>query len=170
MARQGVNHGNSDTAGRASWSWWSNGSTPRDYKAQLKYVDLSAEMGWENHGNSDTGSTASGTIGSSGSGKRILYALSVPALSISWIEAGRASWSWWSNGSTPRDYKAQLKYVDLSAARPASIQDSSLTTDAGFRCETICVWNMVFRSSPMIQIKHIKSAFRNRMSQLYRMQ
>ena len=35
-----------------------------------------------NHGNSDTGSTASGTIGSSGSGKRILYALSVPALSI----------------------------------------------------------------------------------------
>ena len=34
-------------AGRASWSWWSNGSTPRDYKAQLKYVDLSAEMGWE---------------------------------------------------------------------------------------------------------------------------
>ena len=34
-------------AGRASWSWWSNGGTPRDYKAQLKYVDLSAEMGWE---------------------------------------------------------------------------------------------------------------------------
>ena len=34
-------------AGRASWSWWSNGGTPRDYKAQLKYVDLSAGMGWE---------------------------------------------------------------------------------------------------------------------------
>lgn len=34
-------------AGRASWSWWADGSTPRDYKAQLKYVDLSAEMGWE---------------------------------------------------------------------------------------------------------------------------
>lgn len=34
-------------AGRASWSWWSNGGTPRDYKAQLQYVDLSAEMGWE---------------------------------------------------------------------------------------------------------------------------
>lgn len=34
-------------AGRASWSWWSNGATPRDYKAQLKYVDLSAGMGWE---------------------------------------------------------------------------------------------------------------------------
>lgn len=33
--------------GRASWSWWADGSTPRDYKAQLKYVDLSAEMGWE---------------------------------------------------------------------------------------------------------------------------
>ncbi len=34
-------------AGRASWSWWSEGSTSRDYKAQLTYTDLSAEMGWE---------------------------------------------------------------------------------------------------------------------------
>lgn len=34
-------------AGRASWSWWSVGSSARDYKAQVQYVDLSAEMGWE---------------------------------------------------------------------------------------------------------------------------
>lgn len=34
-------------AGRSCWSWWYNGSTVRDYKEQLKYADLSAEMGWE---------------------------------------------------------------------------------------------------------------------------
>lgn len=34
-------------AGRASWSWWSVGSSVRDYKEQLRYVDLSASMGWE---------------------------------------------------------------------------------------------------------------------------
>ena len=34
-------------AGRACWSWWSNGASVRDYKEQLKYVDLSVEMGWE---------------------------------------------------------------------------------------------------------------------------
>ena len=33
--------------GRASWSWWSVGSSVRDYKEQLRYVDLSASMGWE---------------------------------------------------------------------------------------------------------------------------
>lgn len=34
-------------AGRSCWSWWYKGSSVRDYKEQLKYVDLSAEMGWE---------------------------------------------------------------------------------------------------------------------------
>ena len=33
--------------GRASWSWWSKGASVRDYREQLRYVDLSAEMGWE---------------------------------------------------------------------------------------------------------------------------
>jgi hypothetical protein len=33
--------------GRASWSWWSNGSTPRDFDIQKKYIDFNAEMGWE---------------------------------------------------------------------------------------------------------------------------
>lgn len=34
-------------AGRSCWSWWYKGASVRDYKEQLKYVDLSAEMGWE---------------------------------------------------------------------------------------------------------------------------
>lgn len=34
-------------AGRSCWSWWYNGATVQDYKEQLKYADLSAEMGWE---------------------------------------------------------------------------------------------------------------------------
>jgi hypothetical protein len=33
--------------GRASWSWWSVGSSARDYDAQVKYVDFTASMGWE---------------------------------------------------------------------------------------------------------------------------
>lgn len=33
--------------GRSSWSWWSNGASAKDYKAQVEYVDFSAEMGWE---------------------------------------------------------------------------------------------------------------------------
>lgn len=33
--------------GRAAWSWWSNGGTPRRYDVQLSYVDLCKEMGWE---------------------------------------------------------------------------------------------------------------------------
>jgi alpha-glucosidase len=33
--------------GRASWSWWSNGGTPRDFDVQKKYIDFNAEMGWE---------------------------------------------------------------------------------------------------------------------------
>ncbi|HYW96136.1 MAG TPA: glycoside hydrolase family 97 catalytic domain-containing protein, partial [Bacteroidales bacterium] len=33
--------------GRASWSWWSAGSTPRDFNRLKKYVDLSASFGWE---------------------------------------------------------------------------------------------------------------------------
>lgn len=33
--------------GRSSWSWWSDGSSSRNYDAQIKYVDFTAEMGWE---------------------------------------------------------------------------------------------------------------------------
>ncbi|RPH68391.1 glycoside hydrolase family 97 protein, partial [bacterium] len=33
--------------GRASWSWWSEPSSPKDYSALKRFVDLSAEMGWE---------------------------------------------------------------------------------------------------------------------------
>ena len=33
--------------GRASWSWWSEGGSPRDFKKQIEYVDFTAEMGWE---------------------------------------------------------------------------------------------------------------------------
>ena len=33
--------------GRSSWSWWSDGKTTRDYDMQLKYVDMTANMGWE---------------------------------------------------------------------------------------------------------------------------
>jgi alpha-glucosidase len=33
--------------GRASWSWWSEGSSPKDYAKQKQYVDFTADMGWE---------------------------------------------------------------------------------------------------------------------------
>jgi hypothetical protein len=33
--------------GRASWSWWSDSNSPRDYCRLLPYVDFAAEMGWE---------------------------------------------------------------------------------------------------------------------------
>jgi hypothetical protein len=33
--------------GRASWSWWSDASSPRDVRVLRRYVDLAAEMGWE---------------------------------------------------------------------------------------------------------------------------
>lgn len=33
--------------GRASWSWWSVTSSPRDYNALKEFVDFSARMGWE---------------------------------------------------------------------------------------------------------------------------
>lgn len=33
--------------GRASWSWWSKGSTTREYNVQKEYVDFNADMGWE---------------------------------------------------------------------------------------------------------------------------
>jgi hypothetical protein len=33
--------------GRSSWSWWSDGQSASDYKAQIEYVDFTAEMGWE---------------------------------------------------------------------------------------------------------------------------
>ncbi len=33
--------------GRASWSWWSDGKSPRNYKKLIEFIDYSAEMGWE---------------------------------------------------------------------------------------------------------------------------
>lgn len=33
--------------GRASWSWWSDHSSSKSYKAMAPFMDLSAEMGWE---------------------------------------------------------------------------------------------------------------------------
>jgi len=33
--------------GRASWSWWSDGGSPRSFEKQIKYVDFTAQMGWE---------------------------------------------------------------------------------------------------------------------------
>ncbi|WP_343565728.1 glycoside hydrolase family 97 protein [Sphingobacterium sp.] len=33
--------------GRSSWSWWSNGGSPKNFSVQKQYVDFSAEMGWE---------------------------------------------------------------------------------------------------------------------------
>ncbi len=33
--------------GRSSWSWWSEGGSPRDFKKQIEYVDFTAGMGWE---------------------------------------------------------------------------------------------------------------------------
>lgn len=56
FANQMVSHLNpapafSDTdwikPGRAAWSWWYDGQSPRSYAQQLKYVDLCREMGWE---------------------------------------------------------------------------------------------------------------------------
>ena len=33
--------------GRASWSWWSTPSSPKNYRVLKDYVDLASEMGWE---------------------------------------------------------------------------------------------------------------------------
>jgi len=33
--------------GRASWSWWSDKSSPSDYNRVVPFVDLSADFGWE---------------------------------------------------------------------------------------------------------------------------
>ncbi len=33
--------------GRAAWSWWSESSSPRDFKRQRAFIDLAAAMGWE---------------------------------------------------------------------------------------------------------------------------
>lgn len=33
--------------GRASWSWWSDQPSPRNFEALRKFVDLAADMGWE---------------------------------------------------------------------------------------------------------------------------
>jgi alpha-glucosidase len=35
------------TPGRASWSWWSEPASPRNFNALKRYIDLAAEMGWE---------------------------------------------------------------------------------------------------------------------------
>lgn len=33
--------------GRAAWSWWSEQDSPRDFEALKKFVDFTAEIGWE---------------------------------------------------------------------------------------------------------------------------
>lgn len=33
--------------GRSSWSWWSDGGSPRNFKKQIQYADFTAAMGWE---------------------------------------------------------------------------------------------------------------------------
>ncbi len=33
--------------GRASWSWWSDGKSPKNYKKLIEFIDYAAEMGWE---------------------------------------------------------------------------------------------------------------------------
>ena len=33
--------------GRASWSWWSDWPSPKNYESLKKYVDFTAEFGWE---------------------------------------------------------------------------------------------------------------------------
>ncbi|MDR2037219.1 MAG: glycoside hydrolase family 97 protein [Bacteroidales bacterium] len=33
--------------GRSSWSWWSDGGSPRSFKKQIQYIDFTADMGWE---------------------------------------------------------------------------------------------------------------------------
>ena len=33
--------------GKSSWSWWSDGGSPRNYSDQIKFIDFSAQMGWE---------------------------------------------------------------------------------------------------------------------------
>lgn len=33
--------------GRSTWSWWSNGGSPRNFQTQKEYVDFAASMGWE---------------------------------------------------------------------------------------------------------------------------
>lgn len=33
--------------GRASWSWWSDSDSPRNFKKQKTFIDLAAEMSWE---------------------------------------------------------------------------------------------------------------------------
>ncbi len=34
---------------------------------------------------------------------------------VSWIKPGRSSWSWWSAGSTTRDFDVQKAYIDFTA-------------------------------------------------------
>jgi len=33
--------------GRASWSWWSDPASPRNFNSLKNFIDLAAEMGWE---------------------------------------------------------------------------------------------------------------------------
>jgi alpha-glucosidase len=34
-------------SGKASWSWWSDNGSPRNFESLKKYIDLSVTMGWE---------------------------------------------------------------------------------------------------------------------------
>ena len=33
--------------GRATWSWWSESDSPKDYNSLLPYIDVASELGWE---------------------------------------------------------------------------------------------------------------------------
>jgi alpha-glucosidase len=51
----------------------------------------------------------------------------------SWIHPGRASWSWWSDGSSPQRYSSQKQFVDFAAAEHFEYT----TVDAGWRASWI---------------------------------
>lgn len=46
----------------------------------------------------------------------IIEELNPPSLisDVSWIKPGRASWSWWSDASSPRDYKKLKSFIDFA--------------------------------------------------------
>lgn len=47
----------------------------------------------------------------------LVYHLSAPSriADTSWIQAGRASWSWWSDHNSPQNYESLAHFVDLAA-------------------------------------------------------
>jgi hypothetical protein len=47
----------------------------------------------------------------------VVHSLSAPCVlkDTSWIKPGRVSWSWWSDPSSPSDFKKLIPFIDLSA-------------------------------------------------------